>query len=369
MKPLVAVPLDLVCLSDLSEAAALDWQDFLTNARHQHPRQDPRFASVARADGWEVCHVIGRDRVGKIRATGLFSMRRHPVLPGAFAEARCLSGPVCDDAAVMVTFLDGVLNLPAFARVGRVKVTPYWVQQEAGIMADALSAHGWKIAEADAFRQTGHVDITPPVSAIMESFSKSARREVRRAERQNITVRPVLDDAGALEFLDSLNRLRKARRIGAIARPGYMAAFQHMYKDGDLGIILGAYHGGVFVAGLQLYRGRFTAHGRQFTTETARLHALGNLRIAPLLWLKGMEWAQSKGCTALDVEGWRENVDPTEKKYNLYKYKSGFSPRAIQRISERSKVANRLVDVTGNLKNDLRTMVRDLLRGLLPRLA
>ena len=99
MKPPVAVPPDLVCPSDPNEAAALDWQDFLTNARHQHPRQDPRFASVARADGWKVCHVIGRDRVGKIRATGLFSMRRHPVLPGAFAEAQCLSGPVCDDAA------------------------------------------------------------------------------------------------------------------------------------------------------------------------------------------------------------------------------------------------------------------------------
>ena len=158
---------------------------------------------------------------------------------------------------------------------------------------------------------------SPPVFAIMESFSKSARREVRRAGRQNIAVRPVLDDAAALEFLDSPHRRRKARRIGAIARP----------------------------------------------------HALGNLRIAPLLWLKCMEWAQSKGCTALVVEGWRENVDPTEKKCNLYRYKSEFSPRAIRRISERSKVANRLVDMTGNLKNDLRTMVRDLLRGLLPRLA
>lgn len=346
----------------LSPAEKTEWQAFLAAAAHQHPRQDPRFARAEQADGMDVLHVMGRDPAGRLVAVALLSLVRHPVWPGAHAEARCLSGPVCDAALPFAAFLEAMLMLPDLARVGRVKITPFWTGDEAAALAQVLSAAGWRPSEAEPFRRTGWVDLVPEPEAILAGFSKSARRELRRAERQGITLHPVTDDAGAREFLDSLNRLRRDRGIGPIAAPGFLAAFDTMYRTGDLGVILAARHEGAFVAGLQLYRGAHVAHGRQFTTEPALLRPLGNLRIAPLLWFEGMKWARGHGCRALDVEGWREAVAADDPKFNLYKYKSEFAPTPIRRLGERSRTVNRLVEVTGNLKDDLRQVARSIYR-------
>jgi Acetyltransferase (GNAT) domain len=348
----------------LGPAEMAGWTAFLAAAAKQHPRQDPRFASVEQADGRDTLFLTGYDAGGKVVAIGLLTMLRHPFWPGAHQEAQCLSGPVCDDAATLVAFLQSVASLPALARVGRLKVTPFWTGPEAELLAPLLSKAGWSIREAEPFRSTGWVDTTLPVEEVFARFSKSARREVRRAERQGITLHRVVDREGAKVFLDSLNRLRKERRLGPISAPGFLAAFDAVYGAGEDGVIFSACHDDSFVAGLQLYRGAHVAHGRQFTTEPARLRQLGNLRIAPFLWLEGLKWAKSKGCAALDVEGWREGVADDDPKYNIYKYKSEFAPVPVRRLAEHSLTLNRSVDVTGNLKGDLRRLVRGIFRRL-----
>jgi hypothetical protein len=340
------------------------WTAFLAAARRQHPRQDPRFALVEQADGRDTLFLTGYDEGGKIAAIGLLAMLRHPFWPGAHQEAQCLSGPVCDDAATLVAFLQSVARLPGLARVGRLKVTPFWTGPEAELLARRLSEAGWTIREAEPFRSTGWVDTTLPVEDLFARFSKSARREVRRAERQGITLHRIVERDGAQVFLDSLNRLRSERRLGPVPAPGFLAAFDAIYRAGEDGVILSACHEGTFVAGLQLYRGAHVAHGRQFTTEPARLRQLGNLRIAPFLWLEGLRWAKARGCAALDVEGWRQGVDEDDPKYNIYKYKSEFGPVPVRRLAEHSLTLNRSVDMTGNLKSDLRRSVRGILRRL-----
>jgi len=360
----VAPALRVEARSSLSLTERTEWQGFLATAARQHPRQDPRFAQAEQADGRSVLHVLGRDTAGRLVAVGLVSLLSQPFWPGAYSEAQYLSGPVCDDAATCAAFLEGMLQLPDLARVGRVKITPFWVGDEAATLARALSAAGWRPSEAELFRRTGWVDLTPGSDEILARFSKSARRELRRAERQGVVLHPVTNGVGAHEFLDSLNRLRRDRGLSPIAAPGFLAAFDGMYCAGDLGVILAARYEGTFVAGLQLYRGAHVAHGRQFTTEPARLRPLGNLRIAPLLWFEGMKWARDHGCRALDVEGWREAVEADDPKYNLYKYKSEFAPMPVRRLGEHSRTVNSLVDVSGNLKDDLRRIVRRFYRRL-----
>jgi len=345
------------CHTELPTKKREEWDAFLTAAQHQHPRQDPRFTAVAIADGWQVLHVIGRvDHT--ICAVGMFSLRRHPFLRNAFAEAMCLSGPVCDNMHDLVAFLDTALHHPSFARIGRVKVTPYWMAEDAKKLHTVLADHGWAVSKTETFRQTGWVDITLTPEEIMARFSKSARREVRRAERQGVTLRVLTTESEALEFLDSLNRLRSSRGLGLIAQAGFITSFRSIYRDGDSGVILAAHHRDKFLAGLLLYRGKFTAHGRHFTTETDALRALGNLRISPILWLEGMKWARAKGCMHIDVEGYQENSQTSDAKYNIYKYKSEFGPIGILRISEHRKSINCLLDVTGNWKNILKATVR-----------
>jgi hypothetical protein len=348
--------------ASLGAAELAEWVAFLAAAQHQHPRQDPRFATVERADGNSVLHVTGRDAAGTLRAVGLFTLKQHPLLPGAFVWASCLSGPVCDQAETLVDFLEGVRRLPAFARVGRLRATPFWTDAAGAALQRRFAAAGWTVEDAEPVRLTGWVDIARPAEAVLAGFSKSARRELRRAERQGIAIRPLVtrDEAGM--FLDSLNRLRRSRGLRRIAAPGFLAAFEMIHAAGETGVILGAFHEDIFVSGLQLYRSCDVAHGRHFTLEPERLRALSNLRIAPLVWFAGMNWAQAHGCTALDVEGWRADVQEGDYGYGIQKYKGEFAPAPVQRIAEQGRVGNAAINGIDGIERKLRQVGKWLLR-------
>lgn len=356
------------CHTALSPDQAAEWQGFLAEAAHQHPRQDPRFAAVERGLGRDVVFAIGR-REGRIRAVGLFSLRRHPFLPGAHAGAQCLSGPVAEQPADVVGFLDEVRQHPAFARVGSIRVTPFWTGDDIAGLEAALQAGNWQISDSAPRRQTGWVDVRRSDADMAAGFSKSARRELRRAERQGIVLRPVTDRDEAGAFLDSLNRLRAERHLPALNRQVFADNFAAIHGGnagesagtGDLGVLIGAFHEGRFLSGLLLYRGRNIAHGRHFTTEPAPLRALSNLRIAPLLWREGMIWARDQGCRALDVEGYRADLEPGDKMYNVYKYKAELAPEPVERIAEHGCTVAPLVHLTGNGKALLKARLKSLL--------
>jgi hypothetical protein len=361
-----ATRLRLACHETLEGTALADWTAFLAAAAHQHPRQDPRYAAVERADGHRALYVTGRDAAGVLRAVGLFTLKRHPLLPGVHVWASCLSGPVCDDPATLAEFLEGTRRLPAFARVGRIRATPFWTGADGAALQRRLAAAGWTVEDAEPVRLTGWVDIARPAEAVLAGFSKSARRELRRAERQGIALRPLVTRAEAGLFLESLNRLRRGRGLRPILAPGFLAAFDTIHAAGDTGVILGAFHDGAFISGLQLYRSRDVAHGRHFTLEPERLRTLSNLRIAPLVWFAGMTWAQAQGCTALDVEGWRADVQEGDFGYGIHKYKSEFGPVAVQRIAEQGRAVFVPVDAVDRAGRYLRQLARRLLRGSRP---
>jgi len=350
--------MQVVCYENLSEKLATEWAAFLAQADHQHPRQDIRFADIERAEGGQVLFAMGRES-GVLRAVGLFKLNRHKLIPNCYSEALCLSGPVCDDSKHLIDFLDGVAQHPILRRTGQIKITPYWMADDAQSLHGTLHEQGWAIADSETYRQTGWVDITPSPDDILAKFSKSARREARRAGRQDIYLSIIQQENAAQEFLGSLNRLRTSRKLPPIGKAGFKASFRTIYKTTDTGVLLGAYHADTFVSGLLLYRSRDVAHGRHFTTEPKVLRELGNLRIAPFLWLEGMKWARAHGCTVLDVEGYHAAVDTNDKMYNIYKYKSEFGLIPIIRLAEHKRRTNRFLDLTGNGK----TMLKSYLKG------
>lgn len=350
------------CLPDLNKTQLEQWCAFLATAVHQHPRQSPLFAVPEAALGRQPLYAIGR-RDGKICAVALISLVPHPFLPGTWARGLCLSGPVCDDAVTMMTFLETLAANPCLSRVGALHVTPYWLEAEAEALDAVLASAGWRVAEPERYRRTGLVDITRPPEQILAELSKSARREVRRAERQGVTFGAVKAPEEALTFMTSLNRLRLSRGLDEMALPAFMASYDVLYANQDLGNIIGAWKEDVFLGGLLVYRSRDVVHGRHFTTEPEDLRRAGNLRIAPALWLEAMKWAQSKGCRTLDVEGYDEPVEG-DKKFNIYKYKSEMNPRIVTRISERAKILNATLYLTGNARQLARSGLKRLKSAL-----
>ncbi|WP_371170542.1 GNAT family N-acetyltransferase [Aliiroseovarius sp. 2305UL8-7] len=355
--------MQIECLSELTPAQAKEWDAFLENSPFQHPRQDHRFAETERMGGAQVCFVTGRED-GQIVAAGLLSMEPHRFLKGRYQDAIFLSGPVADCVDTMQRFLTAALGHPDVKGIGQVRVTPYWLEDDARSLDAALGKDGWAISTDGVFRNTGIIDITPEPDEIMARFSKSARREVRRAERVGVTVRPITDRPGAIEFLHSLNRLRTSRGLFSLDEESFLQSFEDIYQFGDMGRLLGAFHEDRFVSGLLMYRSAHTAHGRHFTTETELLHELKNLRISPLLWLEGMKWARDLGCLGFDVEEYVETTDKTDKKYNIYKYKSELAPKAVIRIGERTKVSNMGLHLTGNGPRLAKAIVRRWVRRI-----
>lgn len=360
----MVIALRLECEETPHPNLLAEWAAFHAWTAHQHPRQSPSAAAVDEAIGRKALYVTARAPDGTIQATGLFTLQPHGVLRDAWETAYCLSGPVCDDAGTLASFLDAVARLPAFRRVGRLRVTPYWLNDEARELQALLASRGWQPHHVETFRQTGWIDLSRTPEEIIASFSKSARRQLRRAEACGIVVRFLHTEDEARIFHASINRLYKKRGIDPVPLEVILADFRSIVLEKGERVILGAFHADRFVAGLQVFRCGTRAHTGHFTSEPQILHEVGNVRIAPILWYSAILWAQNFSVLKIDVEGWKSDAEENDPHYNIYKYKAEFSPEPVLRIGEHSRSVNRLIDLTGSPKRNLVMYARHLRQRL-----
>lgn len=133
---------------------------FHASTAHQHPRQTPLAAAPEEAIGRKAVYV-----------TGLFTLTPHRWLRDTWSAGWCVSGPIGDEAAVLVDFLDEVTRLPAFRRVGRLRIAPYWTGKDASEIQGLLAARGGQPSGADTFSETGWIDHARSFEAIFASFA------------------------------------------------------------------------------------------------------------------------------------------------------------------------------------------------------
>ncbi|WP_209509855.1 MULTISPECIES: GNAT family N-acetyltransferase [unclassified Ruegeria] len=356
--------MDIDCLDALTDVQMSEWRDFLAQARHQHPRQDPRFAEVERAMGHPVMFATGR-RDGRLCAVGIFVLQPNRLVLGRMAVASALSGPVCDSASDMIAFLQGLAGQDHLAKVDALRITPYWLEQEADDLAAALAQAGFRISDPKPHRDTGMIDLTLTEDDLRASFSRSARRKVRLVDKSDIEIRTATRFEEAETFFERLNTLVIARHnLTPIPRAEYEAGFRHVFNDPSIGVVFNAYHGDVFLGGLLLYRSGTTAHARRYVADPEAARDVGNLRVAPALWLEGMFWAKRAGCTRFDVEGFLPVEDKSHPNFNVYEYKREFKPTHVRRIAEHTLVLN----AASHSANALPGQVKNELKRLFPQL-
>ena len=336
--------MEIKFLSEKDDVWKAKWSQFLLRSEHQHPRQDLAFSPVDVAFGRQPIYVVGHEG-GEVRAISMFGLQNFGHSTTSYSEASAFNGPVCDNVDDFREFLKKIVQEPFFRKVGKVKITPYWTGSDVEVLEGMLNELGWKTSSAKNSLSTGLVDVTKNENEMFASFSKSARREIRRAQRQGVNIKSIRDENGALEFLKSQNALCAQRGMQLVGKAAFMTSFHEIYKSGDVGVILGAYKEDVFLSGLQMYRGVHVAHGRHFSSNMDALRKLSNLRISPTVWLSGAKWAAQKGCRFLDVEGYREDLPVGHEMANIFKYKGELNPTLTPRISEHYLVTNRSVDL------------------------
>ncbi|MEH6525469.1 MAG: peptidoglycan bridge formation glycyltransferase FemA/FemB family protein [Sneathiella sp.] len=347
-------------LEKLDGAMRVEWDTFIYESKNQHPRQFPLFADIEKAEGRHPCFVIGTENE-RICAAALVSRIPHKLLMGKYSYATILSGPICDDTEKLREFLTCLINERVFNNAGRIFVSPYWLASDAEKAQKILAEIGFKSAEKSSLRKTGLVDLKRSEQEILASFSKSARREVRRAERMNVTVTAVSRKEEYVAFLKILNQMRKLRNLSVLDESTMGFSFDHFYKHGNHGVVLCAWHDNILLAGLQIYRSKDMAHGRHFAGDNDKLKDLKNLRISPLLWFEGMKWAKDSGCSQFDLEGYNANISKGDSRYFIYKYKGEFSPQEISRVAEHYIVINPIYDFPGDIVPKLKVRVKRIL--------
>ena len=351
--------------TELTPTQLDQWARFLAQARTSHPEQDPCFAPVLRADGRDVAFAMGWQGSDLV-AVALFSLRPHPFLKGRYSDAMTYSGPVCDDRAHLLEFIEKLQATALFRKVGRIRITPYWLGEEGRAFGPVLTGLGWHVFENEPIRHTGLISLAPTETEIYEKFTKSARYEYRKAQRLSMKVEHVVDQARAIEVMELLNRHRRARRMGPIEPGSFLASFTHVFSNPSKAIFAVATHEGQIVAGISVYCGYHGTHGPHFFTVPDELRKLQNLRIAPFLWHYVAVWSKASGMNWMDVEGYKADTGAGDRLYNVHKYKGDLGAVEIVRVAGHARILHPFLYLTGNLREIARRRAKAAL-ALVPR--
>jgi len=349
--------MEFVCHAALTPEQSKSWTGFLDRSPHAHPRQDLRYGAVEARMGNTPLYFTATEK-GALRGICLVSLQRRRSTGIPIVEAVVRGGPVCDDPHLLVDFLEAICGHPALERAVSLKSSPYWLDDDARALAPLFGGLPYRHVDPAPFRDTGLIDLDRSEEELRSSFSRSARRKVRLAEKAGIEVRPIRTIDEAHVFFDRLNRMLQRHKLTPTSRLEYENSFDTVLTDSSIGIILGAYSGDLFLGGYLSLRSRRVAHSRSYVADVEAIESIDGPRIAPLVWLAGLLWAKAEGCRIVDVEGWKQVEDPSDPQFNVYEYKGEFNPTPAIRISEQFRVLrpglHRVERVSRKLRGALR---------------
>jgi hypothetical protein len=324
----------------LSEQDKQEWANYWEESLHSFPTQHYCRFPVEQATGRTPFYIRGK-MDGRLAFIGIFSIM--PLLGMKYSfEAICWRGPVFDDVVFGEWCLQEVYRYFSHYGVGSIRVGPNWAFPEAETVESMLHRIGFSTYESWyklGRRSTGIVPIDLSDEGLLQHFSTSTRREWRRAERQNITIRKAVNQQEAEMFYHHLRTMYKERGVFCYSSQEFASLYTNVISK-ELGIILNAYHGDEYLGGMLLQRSGRTVYSSKYVVLSERTRNLSNLRLAPIVWWHGMRWARDLGCKWLDLEGYSSDTTSAGHVQYIYEYKKGFNPTEIQVLGQYSKRCN-----------------------------
>lgn len=322
---------------ELDAARQSQWTEFWRKCEHTHPRQHLLFGDVERVRGRTPVYAIG-EVDDRIVCVGIFTIR--PLLFGKrfSIEAECLGGPVFDDLDCATEFLSQVKSYFQALNVGSIRLSPYWLYPEAEQVESLLNELGFStlpsVGQAGARFSTGLIDLSLSSDEIFAGLKSKIRQEVRRADRLGVSIRATDKVDEANQFFRYLRKMHRQRSLdsAAMSPREFKATFEHILREEDVGVLLVAFSDQTFLGGFLIVKGKQTCHYSHYVVVRRPLRKAANLTIAPALWWQGIQWAKKQGCRWIDVEGYKKDLEPYDRRYQYYKSKSRFNPIPAQRL-------------------------------------
>ncbi len=164
------------------------WDNFVAAHAQGNLLQSSAWATLKTSAGWSARRIVVMDRGGTLVAGGQVLFRHQYGMAVAYTPR----GPLfSDDGAANRLMLHGLARLARRQRAIFLRLEPNLITAQP--MADAthtwLLLQGLRPERTIQPRSSVHVEINRPSAAILASFSKGHRADIRRAERNGVQVR------------------------------------------------------------------------------------------------------------------------------------------------------------------------------------
>ena len=197
------------------------------------------------------------------------------------------------------SIVKSMVSLARSRRAAFVRFEPDLVEGDPGTadLDQALRSAGFKVAGRTLQpRSSMRLDIRPDEADLMAAFSKGHRADIRRAERDGVTVRVGTTDA-EVDLLHGMLLAVLQRKTFTIHSAAYYRALWREF--GDNARLFIAEHGGEVVASsLDLSVGRHGTYLVAGSTPAGLEH-----RAAHLLQWHAIRWAKERGAEMWDMWG------------------------------------------------------------------
>ena len=289
----------------LAPAVHREIEAFLDRQSNSHPFQFPNWMGERNGhDGEDAYCALVREQ-GEVRWFALCGV----IFPAGkwLRRLRSLTiyrGPVCDDAELTRCGLRKLLDKSKELGFAYVEIAPDWVERSESEWSagSILSGDGWQALPER--RSSLRLDLSAGYDELLLSFRKATRYEIRRSERQGITIRFAQDEGDVQEFQRIYFDMAKKKNFDAPG-PGELShILRRIVKEKDRGALLLAFKEEALLGGTLVVRAaKRSWYVLGATTKDDRLSA-GHL----LQW-HAIRWAKERGCTDYDFGGYREEIN------------------------------------------------------------
>ena len=333
------------------EPNAAEWDELTQRHSLGHMLQSSGWAALKERVGWTARRVLVVGPGGP-RAGAQVLFRRRLGLSVAYVPR----GPLfADDTASNALLLAALDRLARRARAVFLRIEPNVLEndQHADQLHSDLLLHGFRPAPPLQPHTSLHLDLAPEPERLLAAMSKGHRADIRRAERENVSVRVGNTQADLAAFYAIMEQTGKRAEFGIHSLEYYQAAweqFRHTPQGECARLLLAERDGSTLAAflvfawagaGLYLYGGS-TEQGLKLGANHA------------LQW-RALQWARERGCRVYDfwgvpdqfgraaaaAEAERAQLEEAAKSdplYGVYRFKKGFGSQVVRYLPAYDRV-------------------------------
>lgn len=340
---LAAEPLGQLAVIEHSDAAT--WDALVAQHPQGHMLQSWAWGELKQRFGWQPLRVAVTD--GASVAAAQLLIRPLYGLSVAYVPR----GPLLADEEILNRGLIRALQRIARRRRAaflRLEPNVLETSETANTLNSWLQTQRFVPSDPMQPRSSIHLDLSPEPDKLFAAFSKGHRADVRRAERNGVSVRVGESEADLATFYAIMQATGERQAFGIHARAYYQTARQLF---GDAARLLIAEQGGSAIAAFLVFAwGREATYMYSGSTEAGLKQGANHL----LQW-HAIQWARERGCARYDLWGIPDafgqmahaagaELDRLEQAakehplYGVYRFKKGWGGQVVRYVPAYDRV-------------------------------